>query len=189
MVALTAGNDAIACGLAVFEMELTREFDGGFCGFGAAGGEIDTPAGAKIRRGESEEAVRQFFRGVGVKLRAVREGDLGGLLRHCLTDFGYAVTDADYGRLAARVEKTSTTSIDYPAAFAADGDGIVFAEIPGEQGGVGWHFDTRIVAERKFGWCQGFTIVTTWDAAMLRPYVRGKSVIGWRAFSGMGSKR
>src|SRR5260370_27486888 len=98
-------------------MELTREFDGGFCGFGAAGGEIDTPAGAKIRRGESEEAVRQFFRGVGVKLRAVREGDLGGLLRHCLTDFGYSGTYADYGRLAARVEETSNPSIYDPSDF------------------------------------------------------------------------
>ncbi len=132
MIALTAGNDAIARGLTSFEMKLPGELDGGFCGFGAAGGEIHAPAGAKVRRGESEEAVRQFFGGGGVKLRGVREGDLGGLLRHRLTDFGYAVTDADYGRLAARVEKTSTTLIDYPAAFAADGDGVVLTEISGE---------------------------------------------------------
>jgi hypothetical protein len=86
----------------------------------------------KIWRGESKEAAGQFFGRIGVKLCGVSEGDLGGLPGHCLTDFGYAVTDADYGRLAAGVEKTSTTLIDYPATFATDGDGVVFAEIPGE---------------------------------------------------------
>jgi len=65
-------------------------------------------------------------------LRGVREGDLCGLIGHLLTDFGYSVTDADNGRLAARVEKTSTSLIDYPAAFAADGDRIVLTEISGE---------------------------------------------------------
>jgi hypothetical protein len=149
VVALTARNNSITCRLAAFEMKLPGELDGRFCGFGAPGGEIDTAAGVKIWRGESKEAAGQFFGGVGVKLCGVGEGDLYGLLRHRLTDFGYTMTDADYGRLAARVEKTPTTLIDYPATFATDGDGIVFAEIPGEQSGVGWHFDTRIVAEGK----------------------------------------
>lgn len=132
MIALTAGNDAIARGLTAFEMKLSGELDGGFRGFRAAGGEIHAPARTKIRRSESEETMRQFFRRIRVKLRGVRESDLGGLLGHRLTDFGYAVTDADYGRLAAGVEKPSTTLIDYPAAFAADGNGVVLSEISGE---------------------------------------------------------
>jgi hypothetical protein len=49
-----------------------------------------------------------------------------------LADFGYAVTNADYGGLAGRVEKASTALIRYPTAFAADDDGIVFAEISGK---------------------------------------------------------
>jgi hypothetical protein len=62
----------------------------------------------------------------------VCEGDFGGLLRHGLADFGYAVTDADYGGLAGSVEKASTGLIRYPTAFAANDDGIVLAEISGE---------------------------------------------------------
>ena len=67
-----------------------------------------------------------------MKLRGVSEGELGGLLGHGLTNFGDAVTYADDCGLAARVEETAPTLIDYPAAFAAHGDGIVFAEISGE---------------------------------------------------------
>ncbi len=44
MIALAAGNNAIALALTAFEMKLSSELDGGFCGFGAAGGETDTAA-------------------------------------------------------------------------------------------------------------------------------------------------
>jgi hypothetical protein len=67
-----------------------------------------------------------------VKLRGVGEGELGGLLGHGLADFGDAVTDGDYGGLAAGVEETSAGLVDYPTAFASDGDWVVFAEFSGE---------------------------------------------------------
>jgi hypothetical protein len=57
---------------------------------------------------------------------------LAGLLCHSSTDFGYAVADAHDSGLTARVEKTSTALIHYPAAFTANRDGIVFAKISGE---------------------------------------------------------
>ena len=119
VVTLEAGNHAIARGLSAFEMKLARELDGGFRGFGAAGSEIDAAAGAKVRRRESKEALRQFFGGRGEELRGVREGKLRGLLGHGTTDFGHAVADANDGGLAAGVEEAAASLIDDPAAFAA----------------------------------------------------------------------
>src|SRR5713226_2917542 len=58
VVALTARDDAIARGLTALKMKLSGEFDGGFRGFRAAGSEIDAAAGAEIRRGKGEEALR-----------------------------------------------------------------------------------------------------------------------------------
>ena len=76
VIALAAGNDAITTGLVDFEEVLTRELDGGFRGLRAAGSEIDAAAVAKIGRRESEKARGEFFRGSGMKLRSVREGEL-----------------------------------------------------------------------------------------------------------------
>ena len=53
VIALAAGNDAEFLRRSGFEMKLSREFDCGFGGFGAAGGEIDATI-CEIRRSESE---------------------------------------------------------------------------------------------------------------------------------------
>jgi len=58
VIALTSRNDAITRGLPAFEMKLPDELDGGFRGFRSARSEIHAAAGAKIRRGEREEALR-----------------------------------------------------------------------------------------------------------------------------------
>lgn len=60
VVTLTAGDDAEFLRGAGFEMKLAGELDGGFRGFGAAGGEIDTTAG-EIGRSEGKEAGGKFF--------------------------------------------------------------------------------------------------------------------------------
>jgi len=101
-------------------------------------------------------------------LRGVREGQLRGLLGHGTANFGDAVADADYGGLAAGVEKTTAASVDDPAAFASCPDRIVFAKISREEGGVGRHGDRRIVAEAELN--KGFANEPSWGAAVLRPY-------------------
>jgi len=78
----------------------------------------------------------------------VGEGDATRLLGHGATDFGDTVADADDGGLAGGVEVAAAVGGDDPAAFAADGDGVVFAKIAGEkrgrvEGGGHW----KIVAE------------------------------------------
>jgi len=61
VVALLAGNDAVTRGLFGFEKILARELEGGFGGFGAAGGEVDAAAVLKIGRGDAEDAGGKFF--------------------------------------------------------------------------------------------------------------------------------
>jgi hypothetical protein len=88
-----------------------------------------------------------------VKLSGVREGDLGGLIRYSAADFGDAVADVDDRGLTGRVEKVAATFVNDPAAFAADGEGIVYAEISRKQSGVGWHADGQIVADENLDGC------------------------------------
>jgi hypothetical protein len=106
-------------------------------------------------------------------LRGVREAQLRGLLGHGAADFGDAVADADYGGLAAGVEVTTAILIDDPAAVAANRDGILFAKISREEGGVGRHDNKRIVAEAERN--KGFANEPNWGAAVLRPYTRRKA--------------
>ena len=61
MIALLAGDDAVTGRLLGFEKILANEFEGGFGGFGAAGGEIDAAAVLKIGRGNREDAGGKFF--------------------------------------------------------------------------------------------------------------------------------
>ena len=84
-----------------------------------------------------------------MELRGVSEGELGRLLSHSLADFGDAVADADDGGLAACIEVAAPGLVDDPAAFAADREWILFAEISREERGVLRHDDRRIVAEGK----------------------------------------
>jgi hypothetical protein len=58
VVTLAARDDAIARGLTALKVELSCKLDGCFRGFRTAGREIDASAGAKVWRGESEEAAR-----------------------------------------------------------------------------------------------------------------------------------
>ena len=108
-----------------------------------------------------------------MELRGVREGQLRGLLCHGAADCGDAVADADYGGLAAGVEKTTAASVDNPAAFASCRDRIVFAKISREEGGVGRHDNRRIVAEAERN--KGIANEPNWGAAVLRPYTRRKA--------------
>src|ERR1700686_5248401 len=133
VIALAAGENAVAILLAAFEVKLAREFYRGFGGFGAAGSEIDAAAVTEIRWSQSEQAGGGFFRRRGMKLRSVREGDLRRLLGHGAADFGDSVTDADDGGLAGSVEKAVTVGRDDPATLPTNGNGIVFFEIAGEK--------------------------------------------------------
>ncbi len=148
VVALLARDDAVAGRLFGFEKILAHELEGGFGGFGAAGGEVDTATILKIARGDGENASGKFFGGFGMELRGVGEGDATRLLGHGAADFGDTVADADDGGLAGGVEVAAAVGGDDPAAFAADGDGIVFAKIAGEKrGGVDGGAHSKIVAE------------------------------------------
>ena len=61
VIALAAGENAVAILLAAFEVKLAREFYRGFGGFGAAGSEIDAATVTEIRRSQSEQALGEFF--------------------------------------------------------------------------------------------------------------------------------
>jgi len=148
VVALLAGNDAVPRRLIGFEEILAREFDGGFGGFGAAGGEVDTAAVLKISRGDGKDSGGEFFGGFGVELRGVGEGNPIGLLGHGAADFRDTVADADDGGLAGSVEIAAAIGVDDPAAFAAHGDGIIFAKIAGKKRrGAAGSAHSKIVAE------------------------------------------
>jgi hypothetical protein len=148
VIALLAGNDAVAGGLPGFEKKLAREFDGGFGGFGAAGSEVDAAAILKIARGDGEDAGGKLFGGLGMKLRGVGEGDATRLFGHGAADFGDTVADTDDGGLAGGVEETAAVGGDDPAAFAANRYGIIFAKIAGKKrGGVDGGAHSKIVAE------------------------------------------
>jgi predicted metalloprotease with PDZ domain len=152
VVALFAGDDAETRRLVRFEKKLARELDGGFGGFGAAGGEIDTAAILKIARSDGEDAGGKFFGGFGMKLRGVGEGDAIGLLGHGAADFGNAVADADDSGLAGGVEVAAAVGGDDPAALAANGDRIIFAKIAGkERRGADGGTHSKIVAEQVSG--------------------------------------
>jgi len=148
VVALLARDDAITRRLFGFEKILAREFDGGFGGFGAAGGKVDAAAILEIARGDGEDAGSKFFGGFGVELRGVGEGDAIGLLGHSAADFANTVTDADDGGLAGGVEVAAAVGGNDPAAFAANGDGIIFAKIAGKKRrGADGGAHSKIVAE------------------------------------------
>ena len=138
VVALAAGEDAVALGLAEFEEVLADEFDGGFGGFGTAGSEVDA-AVLKIGRSEGEEAGGEFFGGSVVELRGVGEGELRGLGGNGGGDFGDAVANVDDRGGAGGVEKFATVLGIEPAALAADGDGKVLAKIAREERGSVGH--------------------------------------------------
>ena len=148
MIALLAGDDAITRRLFCFEKILTHEFDGGFGGFRAAGGEVDASTVLKIARSDGEDAGGEFFSGFGVELRGVGECDATRRLGHGAADFGDTVADADDGCLAGGVEVAAAVGSDDPATFAANGDGVVFAKITGKKrGGVDSGAHSKIVAE------------------------------------------
>ena len=88
-------------------MKLADYLDGGFGGFGAAGGEVDA-AVCKIWRSERKKACCEFLGGSGMELRCVSESDLRGLCGHGFGDFSDAVTNVDDGGLARCIEKSLT---------------------------------------------------------------------------------
>ena len=134
-------------GLGTNLLQISKQ--GGFGGFGSAGGEIDAPAVLKIARGDGEDAGGKFFGRFGMELRGVGKGDATRLLGHGAADFGDAVADADDGGLAGGVEVAAASGIDDPAALAADGDRIIFAKIAGKKRGrVDGGAHSKIVAER-----------------------------------------
>src|SRR5258706_10939824 len=133
VIALAAGESAVAIFLAVFEVKLPREFYRGFGGFGAAGSEIDAAAVTEIRRSQSEQALGKFFSRSGMKLRSMRKSDLRRLLGHGAADFGDSVTDADDSGLAGSVKKAAAVGRDDPATVPTNCNGIGFLEIAGEK--------------------------------------------------------
>jgi predicted metalloprotease with PDZ domain len=76
------------------------------------------------------------------------EGDAIGLLGHGAADFWDTVADADDGGLAGGVEVAAAIGGDDPAAFAANGDGIIFMKIARKKrGGADGGAHSKIVAE------------------------------------------
>ena len=72
-----------------------------------------------------------------MELRGVGERDTTRLIGHGAADFGDPVADADDGGLTGGIKVAAAVGIDDPAAFAANGDGIILAKIAGEKrGGV-----------------------------------------------------
>ena len=133
VITLAAGENAVAILLAGFEVKLAREFYRGFGGFGATGSEIDAATVTDIRRSHREQAIGEFFRRSGMKLRSVRESDLRRLLGHGAANFRDSVTDADDGGLAGSVKKAAAVGGDDPATLPTNGNGIGFLEIAGEK--------------------------------------------------------
>lgn len=103
-------------------MKLARQLDRGFGGFRAPGGEVDASAAAEIRRRKRQQTRCELFGGFGMKLRSVREGNLRGLIRYRLPDFGDTVANADDGGLSGCVQQAPAVGGVNPAAFAAHGD-------------------------------------------------------------------
>src|SRR5271163_3901571 len=122
--------------MAVFAVELANEFDGGFCGFGTARGEVNAAAFLEIWRSEREQTGRKFFARRRMELRGMGERQLRGLLAHGVADFGNAVANIDDGGLACGVEKFAAIGGKNPGAFAADGDGNRFVEVARKESGV-----------------------------------------------------
>jgi hypothetical protein len=148
VVALLAGDDAVTGRLFGFERILSREFDGGFGGFGAAGGEVDAAAVLEIARGDGGDSGGKFFGGFRVELRGVGKGDAIGLLGHGAADFRDTVADADDSSLTGGVEVATAVGGDDPATFTANSDGIIFAKIAGKKRrGVNRSAHSKIVAE------------------------------------------
>src|SRR5882762_3199438 len=139
VIALAAGENAVAILPAAFQVKLPREFYRGFSGFRAAGREIDAAAVAEIRRSHREQALGKFFRWRGMKLRSVRESDLRRLLRHCAPDFRNTVTDTDNGGLPGSIKKAVTAAVHDPATFPARGNRKGFLEITGEKSAARRH--------------------------------------------------
>ena len=115
-----------------------------------------------------------------MELCGVCESELGGLPGHSLADFEDAVADGDHGGLAAGIEVTAAGLVDDPAAFAACGNRIGFAQISGEEGGIGRHDDAGIVAEGKLGWMPRIDDGAEMGCSRAAPLLG--SVIRWRAF-------
>ena len=132
MVALAAGDHAEFLLSARFEMELAREFDGSFGGFGSPRGEVDAAIG-EIWRSQGEEAGGESFGGGGVELRGMRESDLGCLGGHGVGNGLDTVADVDDGGLAGSIEIFLAVGGDDPRAFGADGGGEGFFEVAGEE--------------------------------------------------------
>lgn len=112
-------------------MKLANELDGGFGGFGTAGGEIDA-AVLEIGRGERQEARCKILGCDVVKLRSVGERELRALCGHGLGDFRNTVADVDDSGLTCGVEKFAPVLRVDPASAGMRGDGKVFAKVARE---------------------------------------------------------
>lgn len=142
VIALAAGNDPVASGLADFEKILARELDSSVARFGTTGREVDA-ASAKVGRSECKQARCQFFGRRGMELRGVREGKLRSLSGHGAGDFWNAVADVDDGSLAGSIQEFAAVAAVDPAAIAAIGDWQILAEMAREDSGVVGHARVR----------------------------------------------
>jgi hypothetical protein len=89
-----------------------------------------------LARGESQNAFGKFFGDGGLELRGVDVGEAGGLRGHGVRDFGNSVADGDDGSAAGRVEIALALGGVDETTIAADGSGIGFEKISGENGFV-----------------------------------------------------
>ena len=106
------------------------------------------------------------------------------MLSDCSTDFGHAVADADDGGLAGCVEIATSRGVDNPAAFAANGDWKLFAEIAREKRGIVRHGDAEIVAER--GWRRRDRLARFRDTE-LRPTARVEYTLSGKPTTKIGA--
>jgi hypothetical protein len=83
----------------------------------------------EIARSDGQDARGEFLSGIRVELRSVSKGDAIGLLGHGPANFGHTVANTDDGGLAGGVKIAATFGVNDPTTFAADSDGILFAEI------------------------------------------------------------
>src|SRR5208283_5405348 len=132
VITLLARNHTVTRILLAFQKVLPHQFDRGFGGLRTTRGEIDPPRVVEILWSKRQYTCRKFFRGRGVKLRRVREGDIVGLFGHGPADLRNAVADADNRGLAGSVQVAAPVGGNYPTAFAAHCHRILFSEIAGK---------------------------------------------------------
>ena len=148
MVALPSADHAKALRLLALNKILARQLDGGLIGFRPTGAKINSPSAAHAFRSQGEQPGSKFFRGGGVKLRAMGKGELRGLTGHRTAHGSNAMPDIDYRCLSRCIQIFFAVGGGKPAAFPGNSERIALVEVAGKQRWMIRH-GVRILAEQR----------------------------------------